>query len=108
MKIPRGFIKAITVFIVVGAIGYLTYIRVVPFFQEADENVPEMTQEGDEKSRQQARPIEAGRVIRGDLIMRITAQGTIEPLKDIPIYARTSGELINVAVFEGKGVIVGS
>ncbi len=104
MKIPRGLIKALTVIIVIGAIGYLTYIRVVPLFQEKDDNVPEMTKEGDEKSRQQARPIEAGLVIRGDLIMRITAQGTIQPYKEIPIYARTSGELISVNVFEGKRI----
>ncbi|MFC1564505.1 efflux RND transporter periplasmic adaptor subunit, partial [candidate division KSB1 bacterium] len=94
----------LTVILVVGAIGYITYIRVVPFFQESEDNVPEMTKEGDEKSRQQARPIEAGLVFRGDLIMRITAQGTIEPLKEIPIFARTAGELININVHEGKRV----
>ncbi|MCP4724367.1 MAG: efflux RND transporter periplasmic adaptor subunit [bacterium] len=108
MKIPRGLIKALTVIIVVGAIGYLTYIRVVPLFQESDDNVPEMTKEGDEKSRQQARPIEAGVVIRSDLIMRITAQGNIQPYKEIPIYARTNGELMDINVFEGKRVRKGS
>ncbi len=103
MKIPRGFIKALTVIIVVGGLGYLTYIRVLPYFQEQQQ---EEFDKGDKekKAKQQARPVEAQLAFRGDLIMRITAHGEIQPLQEIPIYARLAGELTDVNVYEGKKV----
>ncbi len=106
MKIPKGLLKGITTFIVLGVIGYVIVIRVMPVFKKAKEEIPEMSKDK-KKKKTQALPVEAGKAFIGELIMQISAQGTVIPLREIPIYAQTSGELLEVPVFESKKVKTG-
>ncbi len=51
-----------------------------------------------------ALPVQVQPAIMGDLIIRVPATGTTEPLQVITIIPKTSGEIVELPVYEGKTV----
>lgn len=100
MKFPKGLLKGITVILVICLIGYVVVIRVVPKLREFIKEEPEMAPK-EEQVRKAQLTVQAGQVIRGDLIMRANGAGEVQPYREIPIHARTSGDVLLVYVKEG-------
>jgi len=103
MKLPKKLIKGVTVFIVVGLIGYVVYVRVMPQIGFFDRDEPDMPAPRETVEKQEL-VVQAGQAVRTDLIKRINGSGLVEPLMDIPVRARTSGDVLEVYVKDGQWV----
>lgn len=103
MKLHRKLIKGVTVFAFVGLIGYAAYVVLIPklgIFESADPVIPEQKK----TVVKQQLVVQAGRAIREDLIKRINGTGIVQPLMDIPVRSRISGEVLGLYVKEGQRV----
>lgn len=107
MKFPKGLLKGITVFLVIGLIVYVVIIRVIPTIREFQKEEPDMAPKKEQVVKAQL-TVQAAQVIRGDLIMRTNGAGEVRPYREIPIYPRTSGEVLSVYVKEGELVRKGA
>ncbi len=104
MKIPQGIFKGLTVIITLCVIGYIVWIRFVPVFRDQEETTPAMSEQESVSGRKQKIPVQVIEAQRTNLIKRISVQGTVIPLREIPIVTLTAGRLVSVPVFEGMEV----
>ena len=107
MKFPKGLLKGITVFLVVCLIGYIVIIRVVPEIRKFTKEEPVMAPQKEQVKKAQL-TVQAGQVIRSDLIMRTNGAGEVRPYREIPIRPRIPGEVLSVYVKEGDFVRKGA
>ena len=103
MKVPKGLLKGITVFIIAGLVGWGIWVRIMPtlnIFKKEEQKMPVKQ----EKPAPGEVPVQAAKVVFGPLVMRISGNGTAEPFREIPVNARASGELISLMVKDGQMV----
>jgi RND family efflux transporter MFP subunit len=106
MKIAKGLIKGITVLIIVGALGWGIWYRLMPTLNIFKKQEPAM-QPKKETVQKGEITAQAARVIIGPLIRRINGAGVVQPYREIPVNVRASGELMSVLVKEGQFVSKG-
>jgi len=104
MKIPRRVLVGLTVLVIIGLVGAAAVYRLKSVFREVEKETPEITGGQKTAEKTQQIPIDAAEVFAGDLIIRISARGTVQPFRDIPLRSFTSGDLLSAPIFEGKHV----